>query len=123
MLVQTMSWDEIYRELTDDFTEVNHKMMLKLKVAMQAMVRKRQTQISEVFHLSTKKKNEWDVAVAFSTTRQIANFYLKSFDKIGVIAFSVYEFDGDFGSEPYLVKFNTHFLKRYKERMHLEEIV
>src|SRR5438034_10096297 len=103
MLVQTMSWDEMYRELTEDCIEVSHKMTVKLKVAMQIMVRKKQKQLSEVYHLVTKRRNEWSVAIAVTPTRRVNNFYLKSFDKIGVIAFSVFVLDG----VEFLVKLNS----------------
>ncbi|MEO8087632.1 MAG: hypothetical protein ABI763_12470 [Bacteroidota bacterium] len=118
MLVPSMIWEEIIAEVNSDYIALLKVMNYKIKNIGFRMSRLGEVRFTETFHLKTDRMNDWTVIVNISPFNSEFCFYLKSHDRHGIVAYRIVEEGDGF----FLVKFNSHFFKRYRERMNLETL-
>lgn len=116
MIVHTMTPEEIAAEVMDDQIAIMKLFTVKLQIHTAQMLRTHNKRWVETIHVKSKRNNDWSMAVNFSPLVQEMVFYVKTYDKTGLVAYNVNMFDDQI---PLLVKYSSHFLKRYNERMHL----
>lgn len=116
MLVPSMTWDEIIKEVTSDYIFVLKYMTAKIHGTSLRMKRMNEKCLVETYHIKTERMNEWSVVLNIRPGVCQSNIYLKSFDDSGIVAYKITADNDSF----LLVKFSTHFFKRYKERMKLD---
>jgi len=116
MLVPSMSYDEIIAEVNSDYIALLKLMNYKMRNIGFRMKRLGETRFTETFHMKSERLNEWTVIVNITPFETAFCFYLKSFDSQGIVAYRIVQ-EGDAFM---LVKFNSHFFRRYRERMELE---
>lgn len=118
MLVPSMSWEEIIAEVNSDYIALLKLMNYKLKNIGFRMQRLGEVRFTETFHMKTEKMNDWTIILNISPFTSEFCFYLKSYDRHGIVAYKIAQ-EGDAFM---LVKFNSHFFKRYRERMQLDVV-
>ena len=111
-----MTWEEIIAEVNSDYIALLKLMNYKIKNIGFRMQRFGEVRFSETFHMKTEKMNDWTVILNISPFTSEFCFYLKSYDRHGIVAYKISQ-EGDAFM---LVKFNSHFFKRYRERMNLD---
>lgn len=119
MIVTTMSLPEIYNEVIRDFDSVKRRSNGAMKALQSEVFRTKQFVTTRYIEYVTKSHNKWNIQVR--TTRKDVGFsyFIRSYDTAGLIAFNVVE-DAE-RTKKILVKYSTHFFKRYNERMKLNE--
>jgi hypothetical protein len=118
MLVPKMTPIEIYKEIIEDGTAVLKTVMTKIHLQTLVMKRTHQFKWVETLHIKSARSNNWTVVINIGMGMKDINFYVKTDDKVGLTAYSVFMMQ----EIPMLIKYNGHFFKRYRERMGLEEI-
>ncbi len=120
MLVATMTATEIYGEIMRDFSSLWNRAHTSGKLFQQEMKRRGlQNEIRSLTY-KTAHRNEWTILFNMHSKWIKTAFYLKSYDKVGVVAYLIQFIN--WGSENkynHVVKHNSHFFKRYNERMEL----
>ena len=111
-----MTWEEIIAEVNADFIALLKVMNFKIRNIGFRMQRLGETRFVETFHMKTDRMNDWTVILHVSPLKSEYCFYLKSFDRHGIVAYKI----AQEGEGLMLVKFNSHFFKRYRERMNLD---
>ena len=120
MIVLSMTADEIYGEINRDFKYLSHKASLTGRTLQQKMLRKKQSSEKCTINLKTPLLNNWNVLYSVDPSFIKINYYLKSFDKRGVVVYSLqYLYSGANLDHINVLKYNTHFFQRYNERMNL----
>jgi len=117
MLVPAMTPLEIYKEIVEDGTSVLRTITTKMHIQTLVMKRTNQFKWVETLHLKSQRNNNWSVVINIQPGMKDINFYVKTDDKQGLTAYSVFMMQ----EIPMLIKYNAHFFKRYRERMELEE--
>jgi hypothetical protein len=118
MLVPSMTWEEIIAEVNGDYISLLKLMNYKIKNIGFRMRRLGEIRFTETYHMKTEKMNEWTVILNISPFTSEFCFYLVSYDRHGIVAYKIAQEGEGF----MLVKFNSHFFKRYRERMNLKVV-
>jgi len=120
MLVSTMTPQEISNELLNDLLTVERKAKVHRNLLFKQMLRKRLEREMCTISYKTPKNNEWNIIFQLYTGHSRTAYYVKSRDSNGTIVYSVQFFNhGDEHEERCIIKYTTHFLQRYNERMEL----
>ena len=115
MLVPAMNWEEIIAEVNSDYISLLKLMNYKMKNIGFRMKRLGEIRFTETFHLKTERLNSWTIIVNITPYQSEFSFYLVSADRYGDVAYRIVEEGEGF----ILVKYNSHFFHRYRERMNL----
>ena len=116
MLVPSMNWEEIIAEVNSDYIALLKLMNYKIRNIGFRMARLGEVRFTETFHMKTERMNDWTVILNITPFTSEFCFYLKSYDRHGIVAYKIAQEGEGF----MLVKFNSHFFKRYRERMNLD---
>jgi hypothetical protein len=118
MITATMTPEEIYREIMRDYKSLRNKGNVTGKIFQKEMKRKKIQHEFRSLSYKTPQHNEWQILFHLYTNYINTAFYIKAWDKIGISAYNIQFRNQDEESEDYfIIKFNTHFFKRYNERM------
>ncbi len=117
MLVPSMTLEEIKHALQNDF---RHELTRKVVGMPQGIARKwsqggRKDYIETISHIS-KSKNHWRILVKVWDGHISIMPYMMAYDKVGITASHITDPSGTMD----LLHFNTHFFKRYRERLNLD---
>ena len=117
MVVASMTIEEIYREVMSDYESLKRKSHAQAVIFQNEMKRKNMQHETRMILYKTPNFNEWNIMFDIYTYGIKKLYYLRTNDKKGAVTYLIQFFlDTD---EKYLVKLNTHFFKRYNERLHL----
>ena len=111
-----MTIEQIYGEVMQDYKTLSRKSHSQGFQFQQEMKRKRLSHEVRVITYKTPSFNNWNIMFSIYTDMIKNLYYLRSCDKRGTVTYSM-EFMED--GEKQLIKINTHFFKRYNERLHL----
>jgi hypothetical protein len=117
MIVPKMNLLELYTEILEDSVNVMRTVTTKMHIQTHVMKRTHQYSWVETLHIKSQRSNNWSVVININGEVKGLNFYVKAEDKHGLCAYSVLHVEGI----PALIKYHSHFFKRYRERMFLEE--
>ena len=110
MIVESMTQQELTTEVLSDFINVMQMFNIKSRIRQSEMQRTHKLAWVETIHVKSQRNNEWSITVNISPTARDLVCYVKAYDKTGLLAYSVNMFQDDI---PLLVKYSSHFLKRY----------
>jgi hypothetical protein len=119
MIITTMTLPEVYHEVMRDYDSVQRRCKSALKTLESEMQRSQQFATTRHYEYISPAKNRWLIQVKTNRVEghHDISYFIRSYDNYGLIAFSVL----DNGVSKCLVKYSTHFLKRYNERMKMNE--
>ena len=117
MIVTTMTAEEIYREIMRDLESVKRKGNAAGRIFQQEMLRKKIPYEMRTVSYKTAQWNEWQIIIRIYPDNIYTSFYLKGWDDVGMVAYTIL-FIRD-GEDKFVIKYNSHFFKRYNERMNL----
>ena len=119
MIVPAMNPEEIYKEITKDEKCLQRK-ILEASITFQLeMSRKKIAVAAHTFLYKTSQLNEWRIKFQWKYNQlKDISYYLKTTDKIGHVAYLINKRND--GNDFFVVKFNSHFFKRYNQRLNLE---
>lgn len=117
MVVASMTIEEIYKEVMNDLESVQRKGHAQAIVFQNEMKRKNLDHEVRVVSYKTAQFNEWNIMLAIERDRIKKMYYLRTNDNVGTVAYVIQFFTES--DEKFLIKMNTHFFKRYNERLHL----
>jgi hypothetical protein len=117
MIVPGMSLPEIGKAI---FTDYEGEIRPKMKGA-EVMYKRRWVQNGkkdywETITIPAKSKNDWRMTIRATDLGVVTEPYLIHYDKVGLTAWYVSEMANPKG----VMYFNTHFFKRYRERLKLD---
>ena len=116
MLVPNMTWEEIIAEVNSDYIAMLQLMNYKIRNIGFRMQRLGEVSFTETFHMKSERMNDWTIILNITPFNKEFSFFLKSYDRHGVVAYRIaMEGDGFI-----LIKYNSHFFRRYRERMNLD---
>lgn len=118
MIVTTMTLPEVYHEVMRDYDSVKRRGNGAMKALESEVFRTKQFVTTRYIEYVSKTHNRWNIQVRTSREHVGFSYFIRSYDNKGLIAFNIIE---DANRTKYLVKFTTHFFKRYNERMKLNE--
>ncbi len=118
MIVQTMTPDEIFKEIIEDGLDVMRMFNVKAHYMAKQMVRTKNFRWTETIHLKSRRQNNWSMAIDLSAHSKLCAFFMKVEDKSGLTAYSWFLLN----ELPVVIRFNPHFFKRYRERLQLTEV-
>jgi len=115
-----MTPQEISNELLTDLQTVQRKSKVQGDILFNQMLRKGLRQQVCMVPYKTSRNNEWTIVLHFKTEGIAHVFYVKSRDSNGIIVYSIQFVNyGTENEERFVIKYSTHFLQRYNERMEL----
>ncbi len=117
MIVPSMSINEVYREVMTDFETVHRKAGVQGQIFQNEMLRKKRSHETRTINYKTAHFNEWHIMFRIFQHYIHQAFYVRSTDKRGPVTYGI-QFNNDTGQK-LLVKHNTHFFKRYNQRLQL----
>ncbi|MFM2226081.1 MAG: hypothetical protein RJA07_2283 [Bacteroidota bacterium] len=114
MIVPSMTLHEIRKALVYDYEhEVHARMKADEIIAKGKWIRGGRKDFVETNSFITNTRNKWRIIVNCNKGNVSTNAYVISYNEIGITASHFL-----FGRETeHLMHFNTHFFKRYKERL------
>lgn len=115
MILPTMNPEEIYREIMRDFEVIKRRGQGSGDLFRREMLRKKLQHEKRAITFKTDHLNEWQIVFSLWPKEIKTAYYLKGWDKIGKVAYIIHFIN----EEKFVVKYNTHFFKRYNERMNL----
>ena len=115
MIVPTMNPEEIYREIMRDFEVIKRRGHGSGDLFRREMLRKKLQHEKRAITFKTDHLNEWQIVFSLWPKEIKTAYFLKGWDKIGKVAYIIHFINED----KFVVKYNTHFFKRYNERMNL----
>jgi hypothetical protein len=118
MIVTTMSLPEVYQEVIRDYDSVKRRGKGAMKALQSEVFRTKRFVTTRYIEYESKSHNKWNIQVRTTQKDVGFSYFIRSYDTTGLIAFNVVE---DINRTKYLVKYSTHFFKRYNERMKLNE--
>ena len=118
MLVPSMTPEEVYKELSRDFKSLYLKGKVTGDIFQSEMKRKRIDHEFRFASYKTAQRNEWQIIFNIFRDRIGTGYYLRSTDKVGMVAYILQFFED--GRDMQVAKYNTHFFKRYRDRVFLD---
>jgi hypothetical protein len=120
MIVPFMTPNEVYKEVMNDYEYVSRKSLTQVQLAQKEMLRKGIEQQSFSITCKTPRRNEWNILCKATREGTKKSYYIKSADKVGLVAYSLLFNHRDTGEmDIYLMKYYKHFFDRYNQRMAL----
>ena len=117
MLVPDMTPAELKRELMKDEPWLHRKTdVLWIKLRRMA-IKSRQKELTVIVETVSPRKNKWLIKFVFNKKTYVYNLVAYFYDHIGIRAFG-YAMDPK-TKTPLIIVYNTHFIKRYNERLKL----
>ena len=116
MIVPTMSLAEVHHEMLYDFEAVQRKACAQSKLMQQQMARKGLKHEQQCLKYTSARKTEWTILYNIFTNNIRYVIFTEATDKRGKVAYQ-FLFD-PLNHENGIVKYNTHFFQRYRERQH-----
>ena len=114
MIVSTMQLEEVHKEMLRDYTMVERKANIQGELFQKEMYRKKlQHEIRTTIYKS-KYNNTWTIVFRIFPNYIHTAFYIEANDNSGKVAFLLQFRDNS--ETIWLVKYNSHFFKRYRER-------
>ena len=117
MIVTTMNTEETYREVMRDYQCLQQKVLQSSLSFQLEMARKKILTTAKTFTYQSPHHNKWQICMRRLHGRLGITVYLKSVDEKGVVAYIVEKYKDS--NATFVTKFNSHFFKRYNERLHL----
>jgi hypothetical protein len=120
MLVPSMTLNEVYKELTNDFEYIKRKGSAQGKLLQKEMIRKGIKQQTIFTTCKSSRRNEWNIVYEMDHVGIKTAYYVKSTDKVSLVVYSfMFHNIGTPDEEIYLLKYYKHFFDRYNQRLAL----
>lgn len=119
MILPTMNPEEIYREISKDEKHLQRKILESSVTFRLEMHRRKITTSARTFLYKTSQLNEWRISFRWKYNQLTdISYYLKTREKKGYAAYIINRIKDS--KDFFVIKFNSHFFKRYNERLKLE---
>jgi hypothetical protein len=119
MIVPSMTPEEVYAEVHRDADALLRKSNAQSFHLQDELKRKGMQHELRRLPYETPHHNKWTLLYRVTPNRTLRMFYLNSMDDRGPVFYSL-DFENWDEKKIEVVKYNGHFLKRYRERMHPE---
>lgn len=114
MIVPSMNLNEVYEEMCADFEGVMRHSFVHGRLMQKELIRKGLGHQTIHIKHQTKSRNDWNILIRIFPHLVVNKPYLISEDKYGKVVYLLEMRDNyEVGM---LIKYNTHFFTRYRER-------
>jgi hypothetical protein len=115
MIVSSMTYDEIRKEIQTDLVSVRRKAKYVEAELEKKMKRNKLKTLSHIYDYNSPNKNKWIVKMEIRTKNVALTFLTYFYLDNKIVAIQVI-------NNPFLLYYTSHFFKRYKERLKLDII-